>query len=70
MYSAMFPDGTIHAIQLPKHIYDALMAFVSADGTVDPAAGPVYGNYMMFSGYKVKVTKYQITPDTYKVRLV
>lgn len=70
MYNqAMFPDGTIHAIDLPADIYKALMRRVSADGTVDADVGPVYGNYLMFSGYKIKVTKYEVTETTYKVRL-
>jgi len=70
MYTASFPDGTIHAIRLPTKVYDALMQFVDAEGVVDEAAGPVYGNYLMFSGYKVKISKFEVTPTTYKVRIV
>lgn len=68
--AATYPDGTIHAIDLPKDIYDQLMAQCSADGTVDAHVGPVCGNYLMFAGYKIKVTKYEVTEHTYKVRLV
>lgn len=70
MYITTFPDGTINAIKLPLDIYNDLMKHVTPDGTVAEAAGPVYGNYLMFSGYKIKVTKYDVTPSSYKVRLV
>jgi len=69
MYSASFPDGTIYAIHLPKPIYDQLMTHVDADGTVD-ASLEVHGNYLMFAGYKIKITKYEVTETTYKVRIV
>lgn len=70
MYSASFPDGTIHAVNLPADLYKALMARVSADGTVDAGVGEVHGNYMMYAGYKVKIAKYEVTPTTYRIRLV
>ena len=70
MYTASFPDGTIHAAKLPAKILEQLMTHVTPDGTVDAAAGEVHGNYLMFAGYKIKVTKYEVTPSTYKVRLV
>lgn len=70
MYTASFPDGTIYAIKLPADIYAQLMAFVDADGTVDASLGPVHGNYLMFAGYKIKITKYEVTDTTFKVRLV
>lgn len=70
MYTAMFPDGTTYAANLPPDVYAQLMEHVTIDGTVDAAAGEVHGNYLMFAGYKIKITKYQITPTTYKVRLV
>lgn len=70
MYTASFPDGTTFAINLPPNIYAQLMTHVDADGTVDASVGPVHGNYLMFAGYKIKITKYEVTETTYKVRLV
>jgi hypothetical protein len=58
-YYAAFPDGTIHAARLPAHVYEALNP--AADGTVNPAPGSVHGNYMEFAGYKVKITKYEVS---------
>jgi hypothetical protein len=70
MYQASYPDGTIHAIDLPPDIYNQLMAHVDVEGTIDNSVGPVFGNYIMFAGYKVKVTIYEVTDKTYKVRIV
>lgn len=67
---AMFPDGTIHAVDLPDNLYAQLKAQTDAEGFVDASVGPVFGNYLMYAGYKVKVTIVHVTPTTYKVRLV
>ena len=70
MYWHPYPDGTIHAIDLPPDIYSNLMQHVTADGTVSDALGPVYGNYINFGTYRIKVTIYEVTPTTFKIRLV
>ena len=69
MYMSNFPDGTIAARDLPADIYLELMKNVAADGTLYPSIGPVHGNYVNFATYKVRVTIYEVTDSTYKVRL-
>lgn len=70
LYQFSYPEGCINAIDLPADIYADLMRHVSADGTLDASIGPVYGNYVNFGTYRIKVTIYEVTPTTYKVRLV
>lgn len=70
MYTANFPDGTTYAVKLPPEIYAKLMSHVDIEGFVSAGAGMVHGNYLDFSGYKVKITKIEVTPTEYKVRLV
>jgi hypothetical protein len=70
MYTANFPDGTTYAIKLPSDIYAKLMSHVDIEGIINASAGDVHGNYLDFAGYKVKITKLEVTPTGYKVRLV
>ena len=70
MYTHPFPDGTIHAIDLPADIYAQFMKHVDVDGTVDDSLGPVHGNYINYSTYRIKVTIYEVTETTFKVRIV
>lgn len=67
----MWPDGTIHADKLPRHIHEQLMAYVDEWGNVSPEAGRIMGNYLMFAGFKVKVVVYEADAvGQYLMRLV
>ncbi|WP_407305371.1 hypothetical protein [Acinetobacter sp.] len=65
-----FPDGTILTDDLPSDLRAQLRGMADAEGILSANAGPVYGNYLMFAGYKVKVKIVEATDKTYKVQLV
>lgn len=71
-YPYPWPIGTVHADELPPEIYDELTDYVVDDAVSEALPvhrTPTEGPYVMFSGYKVRVTIELVSEDTMIVRL-